>query len=70
MDRVAVDGNGRPHDLTVFVLRYHGLLDAPRTALDCLVVRVARVVHPQRDVAHAVAVLVDVGCDRTLGAQR
>ena len=70
VDRVAVRRDRGDHHFTVRVLHHGGLLNGTSAPLDRLRVRVARVVHPEREVAHAVAVAADVIGDRTVRTDR
>src|SRR5688572_4759744 len=70
MDAVAVDADRRSHDFATVIVFDFGLLHALRTAFDSLLVGVASVVHPQRNVANAVAMLADVLSDRSVGRER
>ena len=69
VDGVAVGLDGRDDHLAVLVPEHGRLLDRPGAPLDRQPERFARVVHPERDVAHAVAVAVDVGGDGVVGAR-
>ena len=70
MDGVAVDRDRADHDLTLLVFLRHGWLDAFGAALNRFRIGVARIVHPEGDVAHPVAVPQHVGRDRSVRTQR
>ncbi len=69
VDRVAVDLDRGDDDLAV-VVAHHASARAPDSAprSTAFSIGIARVVDPERDVAHAVAVLVHVVRDRSAGS--
>ena len=70
VDGVAVGGDGGDAHFAVLVAEGLGLADAARAAAGGLAPGGFGVVHPQRDVADAVAVQADVLGDRVVGLQR
>jgi hypothetical protein len=69
MDRLAVGTDGSDHDLAGVIANDPRLLLRNCSALDGGGIRVARIVHPECIVLHAIAVLVNVLRDRRLRTQ-
>src|SRR5262249_48828534 len=70
MNRVAVDLDGGDHRLAAVIAQCARLVHRQRAALHSLGARIARVLYPERDIADAVAVLLNVVGDVASGAQR
>ena len=70
MDSVAVGGDGRHARFAGRVAQRLGLAHAARPTPGSLAPRRFRIVHPQRHVAHAIAVQPDVPGRRMLGRER
>ena len=70
MDRVAVRGDRRDSDQTVFVLQFERLTDTARAALRRFLPGLPGVVDPQRHIAHAVSVDAHMLRDVSIGTQR
>ena len=68
MNGVAVDADRRHHHFARVVLERARLVKWHGAALHCLLEGITRILHPERDVAHAVAMLVDVSGDVAGGA--
>jgi hypothetical protein len=70
MDGVAVGVDRRDHHLALVVAKHGRLLGRPGPTLDRHLERLAGIVHPERDVAHPIAMESDVGRGRMIRRQR
>src|SRR5437868_11815581 len=70
MNRFAVGANARDHHFALLVHQRFGLGDGLRAALDGETESFSGIVHPKRDVLHAIAVFVDVRRDVTVRPER
>ena len=70
VDRIAVNGDGGDAHFALLVAQGLRLAHAPGAAAGGLAVSRFRVVHPKRDVPHAIAVQPHMFCNRMLGGER
>ena len=70
VDRFAVGANSRDHHFAAFVGQRLWLVCRLSTTLDRQLERRARIIDPESDVLHAVAVFVDVSGNLAVGSQR